>query len=147
MNDKEWNQDVYCDVPEPEEERGERHKGGKRNRGQLRRMNRLKAKRKVKIKKWYGHIPKTERVCYNRYRTGSVFCSCPMCAKKTGGKRHIYKSGTYDKDTKTNWSRADRKKVDRMKYQLVEKDEPVRSTNIGPGPLPAQPPFWGEVET
>lgn len=113
-----------------------------RNRGNRRFRDYTKAKRKAKIIReqkdyWYY-------CSLNVLNKGKIHCSCPMCAAKTNGKLQksrgpvsnrlinnslgekklcVYGhriSGTHKRYGRKNYCVADRKKVDRMLYQLQE---------------------------
>lgn len=102
-----------------------------KNRGNRRDVTELKAERKI-------------RICHNlndywRYpakgyfRKGKIHCSCPMCSAKTNDKHNksmgpvdeIYHRGSRLRGThmrygRKNYKLSDKRKVDRMTYQLNE---------------------------
>ena len=57
------------------------------------------------IDEWYDNL--------HQYSKNKIHCSCPMCRAKTNKK----KAGWYNS---TNWSIADRRKVEEMEDQLTE---------------------------
>ena len=58
---------------------------------------------------WYDNL--------HQYSKNKIFCSCPMCARKTNNR------GNYGPSM--NWGPSDRRKLDAMNYEEEESEEEV----------------------
>lgn len=96
------------------------------NRGQRRKLNISKALRKKKISEEVGHIIYYDNL--HQYSKNKIHCSCPSCSglSKTNSK-HVNKGGinsrgrnlgfgTTNHRKGKNWSMADLKQIERMKW-------------------------------
>ena len=52
---------------------------------------------------------------FNKYDSFKIHCSCPMCRAKTAKRKQVFSGGK-------NWSITDKKKIDKMKEQVLEEE-------------------------